>query len=118
MFGSPTEGMVRLESIAGHVSTGSVQAAKMSSLAQGISMEINEIDERGVRVSNVNGHCYLQLASDLNAELNISNTTGVFNKVAGLALHKAGVSYSGRLGSGGPRVIVSNVTGVVVLRRI
>jgi hypothetical protein len=114
----PTEGMVRLESIAGHVRTGFVQAAEMSSLARGISVDINNLGAHGVRVSNVNGDAYLQLASDLNAQLSISNTTSVSNKIAGLALDKVGDSYSGRVGSGGPRIVVTNVTGTVVLQRM
>ncbi|HEV7682043.1 MAG TPA: hypothetical protein VGO68_07970 [Pyrinomonadaceae bacterium] len=52
--------------------------------------------------------------------MSINNTTGVVsNKIAGLALDKVGASsYSARLGSGGPRIVVSNVTDAVVLQRI
>jgi hypothetical protein len=52
----PTEGMVRLNSIAGHVRTGFLQAADMSSLARGLSMEINQIGAGGIRLSGA-GTC-------------------------------------------------------------
>jgi hypothetical protein len=52
--------------------------------------------------------------------LSINNTIGaVSNRIAGLALDKVGAAnYSAKLGSGGPRIVVSNVTGAVVLQRI
>jgi hypothetical protein len=71
-------------------------------------------------VSGVSGNVYLGLASDLNAELSVGNTTaGVSNKIQGLALLRVGPSnYSARLGSGGPRIEISNVTGTIILQRI
>jgi hypothetical protein len=52
--------------------------------------------------------------------LSVGNTTaGVSNNIEGLALVSVGPSnYSARLGSGGPRIEVSNVTGTIVLQRI
>ena len=60
------------------------------------------------------------LASNLNAELRVGNTTtGVSNKIQDLTLVSAGPSYySARLGAGGPQIEVSNVTGTIVLQRI
>ena len=60
----------------------------------------------------------LCLASDLNAELRVGNTTaGVSNKIQDLALVTDGPSnYSARLGTGGPRIEVSGVTGFIVLQ--
>jgi hypothetical protein len=69
-------------------------------------------------VSSVSRNVYLLLASDLNADLSINSITGgVSNKIEGLAFDGDGVSnYSARLGSGGPRIVVSGVTGAVVLQ--
>ena len=81
---------------------------------------VARINDTGLRVSGVSRNVYLGLASDLNAELRVGNTTaGVSNKIDGLALASVGPSnYSARLGSGGPRIEVSNVTGFIVLQRI
>jgi len=85
-----------------------------------VRLAVARINDEGLRVSNVSGNVYLRLASDLNAELSINNTTGVVSsKIAGLALERVGAAnYSARLGSGGPRIVVSNVTGAVVLQGI
>ena len=83
-------------------------------------MAVTRINDAGLRVSGVSRNVYLGLASGLNAELRVGNTTaGVSNRIEGLALDKVGASsYSARLGSGGPRIEVSDVTGFIVLQRI
>jgi hypothetical protein len=95
-------------------------ALTVSGASGNVRLAVARINDAGLRVSNVSGSVYLRLASDLNAELSITNTTGaVSNKIAGLALESLGASnYSARLGSGGPRIVLSNVTGAVVLQRI
>jgi hypothetical protein len=95
-------------------------ALTVSGVSGNVRVAVTRIDDTGLRVSGVSRNVYLGLASNLNAELSVGNTTaGVSNKIEGLALVAAGPSnYSGRLGSGGPRIEVSNVTGFIVLQRI
>ena len=85
-----------------------------------VRVAVTRIDDTGLRVSGVSRNVYLGLASNLNAELRVGNTTaGVANKIQDLALITVGPSnYSARLGSGGPQIEVSNVTGKIVLQRI
>ena len=114
-------GAVDLNGISGSVDVRHFNGALTVSGASGnVRVMVERINDAGLRVSNVSGSIYLRLASDLNADLSISNTSGgVSNKIAGLALVGVGPSnYSARLGSGGPRIVVSNVTGAVVLSRI
>lgn len=114
-------GAVDLNGISGSVEAMHLHGALTVSGASGnVRLSAARINGAGLRVSNVSGGVYLRLAGDLNAELSINNTTGaVSNKITGLALDKVGASnYSARLGSGGPRIVVSNVTGAVVLQRI
>ena len=114
-------GAVDLHGISGSVGAMHLNGALTVSDASGnVRLAAYRLTDAGVRVSNVSGGVYLQLAGDLNAELSISNTTGVVsNKIAGLALNKVdSANYSARLGSGGPRIVVSNVTGAVVIQRI
>lgn len=114
-------GAVELNGIGGSVEATNLNGALNVSGASGnVRLAAARVNGAGLRVSNVSGGVYLRLAGDLNAELSINNTTGaVSNKIAGLALDKVGASnYSARLGSGGPRIVVSNVTGAVVLQRI
>jgi hypothetical protein len=114
-------GAVDLNGISGSVEAKQLNGAlTVSGVSGNVRVAVTRIDEMGLRVSGVSRNVYLGLASNLNAELSVGNTTaGVSNKIEGLALVAAGPSnHSGRLGSGGPRIEVSNVTGFIVLQRI
>jgi hypothetical protein len=116
----PTEGMVRLESIAGHVSTSSVQAAEMSSLAQGLSMEIKQIGERGLRLTSVVGGIELALSDNLNARFESSSIVGnVLSDIPTVKVSTDGRSdFEARIGSGGPLITISSVRGGIRLRKL
>ena len=115
-------GPVRLDSISGSVNARQLNGGleTVSSVSGNVSVAVEHINNVGLRVSNVSGSIYLGIASDLNAELSISNTSGgVSNRIADLVLDKINASsYSARLGSGGPLIVISNLTGAVVLSRI
>jgi len=119
---SGIDGAVDLDRISGSVTAMNLNggALTVSGVSGNVRVAVTRINEAGVRVSNVSGSIYLRLASDLNAELSVGNTSGgVRNQIQGLALALVGVgpsTYSGRLGTGGPRIVVSNVTGAIVLQ--
>lgn len=112
---------VELNGISGSVNARDFNGAlTVSGVSGNVRVAVARIDDAGLRVSGVSRNVYLGLASDLNAEVRVGNTTaGVSNKIQGLDLVPVGPSnYSARLGSGGPRIEVSNVTGLIVLQRI
>lgn len=114
-------GAVDLNGISGSVEAKQLNGAlTVSGVSGNVRVAVARINDTGLRVSGVSRNVYLGLASNLNAELSVGNTTaGVSNKIDGLALASVGPSnYSARLGSGGPRIEVSNVTGFIVLQRI
>jgi Putative adhesin len=118
---SGVTGAVDLNSISGSVDAkGLNRLLTVSGVSGDVRVAVARISGAGLRVSNVSRNVYLRLASDLNAELSISNTSGgVSNKIEGLAFVEVGGSNrSARLGSGGPQIEVSNVTGKIVLQRI
>ena len=116
----PTEGTVRLESIAGHVSTGSLQSAEMSSLAEGLSMEIKQIGERGLRLSSIVGGIELALSDNLNAQFAASSIVGnVLSDIPTVKISTDGRSdFQAQIGSGGPRIDISSVRGGIRLRKL
>jgi hypothetical protein len=116
----PTEGMVRLNSIAGHVSTVSVGAAEMSSLAEGLSMEIRQIAKRGLRLSSIVGGVELALSDDLNAQFGASSIIGnVISDIPKVKLLTEGRSdFEAQIGSGGPMINISSVRGGIRLRKL
>ncbi len=114
-------GTVDLNGISGSVEAKQVNGAlTVSGVSGNVRISIARINDAGLRVSGVSRNVYLGLASDLNAELRVGNTTaGVSNKIQGLALVSVGPSnYSAHLGSGGPPIEVSGVTGSIVLQRL
>lgn len=114
-------GAIDLNGISGSVDVRHFNGAlAVSGVSGNVRVAVARINNAGLRVSGVSRNVYLALASDLNAELRVGNTTaGVSNKIEGLALVADGpANFSARLGSGGPRIEVSNVTGLIVLQRI
>jgi hypothetical protein len=116
----PTEGMVRLNSIAGKVSTGSLQAAEMSSLAGGLYMEINQIGERGVRLSSIVGGIELGLSDNLNAQFVANSIIGnVVSDVPSIKLSTdSRFDFQAQIGSGGPPITISSVRGGIRLHKL
>ena len=117
---SGVDGAVDLNGISGSVDAKQLNGALTVSGASGnVRLAVARITDAGLSVTNVSGSTYLRLASDLNAEISISNTTGaISNKIEGLAIDKLGQNFTARMGTGGPRIVVSNITGAVVLQRI
>jgi hypothetical protein len=113
----PTEGMVRLNSIAGHVSAGPLQAAEMSSLASGLSVQINQIAERGVNLSSIVGGIELSLSDRLNAQFVANSIIGnVVSDAPNIKSSTEGRSdFEAQVGSGGPRITISSVRGGIRL---
>jgi hypothetical protein len=117
---SGIDGAVTLEGISGSVVAKQLNGAlTVSGVSGNVRVPVAHLTAAGVSVSGVSGNVYLGLAGDLNAELRVGNTTaGVSNKIEGLALVGGPSNYSARLGSGGPRIEVSGVTGYIVLQGI
>jgi hypothetical protein len=116
---SGIDGVVDLHGISGSVGVRHFNGAlTVSGVSGNVRVPVERIDAAGLRVSGVSRNVYLGLDSNLNAELSVGNTTaGVANRIPGLTLVSAGPSnYSARLGAGGPRIGVSNVTGFIVLQ--
>jgi len=117
---SGVTGAVELNGISGGVAAKQLNGAlTVSGVSGNVRVAVARITDAGLRVTGVSRNVYLGLASDLNAELSVGNTTaGVSNKIPGLALLGGPSNFSARLGSGGPQIEVSNVTGFIVLQRI
>lgn len=91
----------------------------ISGISGSVILNIGHLSERGLRVSGVSGTVELHVADDLDAELSISELTGkVFMDLPQSSLQEVRPSsYQGPLGRGGPRVVVTGVTGNVMVRR-
>jgi len=115
----PTAGMVRLESIAGHVVLAGLHAAKMSSLASGLSLTVAGVGERGIRVSSVTGGIDLSLRESVDAELRLRSVIGhVHSEASDIRISSDnGSDYLAVVGSGGNKISIESVVGPVKIHR-
>src|SRR5689334_13632868 len=97
--------------------------AEMTSLAGGRSMEIDQIDqigERGVRLSRIVGGIELGLFDNLNAQF-VANSI-IRNVVSDIPSVKVSTDgrfdFEAQIGSGGPPITISSVRGGIRLRKL
>ena len=115
----PTDGMVRLQSIAGHVEVAALKAAKMSSLAGGLKLTVTGVDDRGLRVSSVTGGIDLGVRKGVDAELSVRSVVGrVHSEASDIRFSSDdGSDYLAVVGSGGDKISIDSVVGPVEIHR-
>ena len=98
--------------ITGRAVTGAVEAATVNG---GIQMDLEGVSGE-TRLSTVNGGVTLTLASGVNAELEATVVNGGVQVQEGLALtagERSRQRVAGRIGSGGPRLVLQTTNGGV-----
>lgn len=110
-----TDGMVRLNSIAGRTTLARVRTADINSIAGRLTMGLAPIGREGVEVNSVAGGVELSAEPGVDADLRVSSVLG---RVSGFTdIEGDRGSYYARIGQGGGRVSLSSITGSVRLRR-
>jgi hypothetical protein len=114
----PIDGMLRLNSIAGQVTLAEVQAAEISSLANGLTLGLAQPGEAGIQISSITGGVDFRVAYGVNANLVVSSLRGeIQNEVPNALLTKMGESgFRVVIGSGGKPISVSSIIGGVRVR--
>lgn len=110
------DGLVKLESIAGHVTVAGARNVEMSSLAQGLSLTFARQGPASVRVSSVVGRVELSFQPGANADVQLSSVQGRIESDWPILRNDGALTY--RVGSGGPALSVSSILGAVTLRRL
>ncbi len=112
-------GEVGLSSINGGVAVAQAgTATRLSSINGGVTLSLLRLGEGGLRVSSVNGGVELGLPSETNAEIDVHSVNGGINSDLPITLvgeMKRG-QLRGRVGAGGPPIVISSVNGGVRLR--
>jgi hypothetical protein len=112
----PMDGLLRLDSIAGHVTVAEARSAEMNSLAQGLSLTLPHLASRGVRISSVVGKVEINFRAGANADVMVDSVVGTVG--SDWPARSGGRDRVYRIGSGGNTVLVSSVVGSVRLRRL
>ena len=113
------DNVIRLNNIAGRVRIAEAQAAEMSNLAQGLTMTLRRLEDRGMRISNVAGSIELSVSSSLNAEVKIGNFIGKLLTSAPNAREvKDGNGHRVQIGVNKGKIALSNIKGNITIRPI
>ena len=107
-----TNGMVSLDSIAGHVEVVDLREAKMSSLAKGLDMTVSALGDRGIRSARP-GAIDLGVRVGVNATRVVRGMSGRFqNDLAGTEPSgDVGQDHRAVLGSGSGKIEIDRVAG-------
>lgn len=113
-------GEVRASCINGRMTVqGSQGRVKLDSVNSKMEVQFDRLGNAPVELSSVNGGIELTLPSDAKAEVSASTVSGSIEDDFGLHVnnhHWVGHDLRGELGSGGPRIELSNVNGRIEIR--
>lgn len=114
-----TDGFLRLNEIEGFVRVGQTQAAEISSVEGGLSLNVAQVSPKGINIRNIEGAVELGVTRDLNADLRVVGKSGniqldIPNAQMGASGRK---DYRLRLGTGGAGITISRIEGGVKIHR-
>jgi hypothetical protein len=113
------DGSVRVSGVNGKLEV--VQTSgytELSGINGRVEVGVSRLDEKGLRISGVNGGVLLRLADDVNANLNGQGIRGrVKSEAVNLTVEddRSRSSFSGKIGTGGAPINISGVNGGVKL---
>jgi len=113
-------GDVRASCINGHMTVQGLQGrVKLESVNSRMDVQFDKLSNAPIELSSVNGGIELTLPSDAKAEVEASTVSGSIEDEFGLHVNNhryVGHDLRGELGSGGPRIQLSNVNGRIEIR--
>lgn len=113
-------GEVRASCVNGHLTAKGLQGqAKLTTVNGRMEAELDRLGTSRIELTSVNGAVELTLPSDANAELEASTVSGGIDNDFGVhVVHHRWVGHDmhAQLGTGGPRIRLSNVNGRIEVR--
>ena len=118
---SDIEGPVEISGINGRVQIANAAGrASFKGVNGSIVVGLKKLDMEGVTLSGINGNIELQLASDVNADLETRGMNGrVVSDLPNVSIDKGSKrgSYQARIGSGGTGITAKGINGNIRLTR-
>src|SRR5262249_25050347 len=113
-------GEVRASCINGHMTVQGLQGrVKLESVNSRMEVQFDKLSNSAIELSSVNGQIELTIPSDSKAEIEASTVSGTIEDDFGLHVNNhrwVGHDLRGELGSGGPKIELSNVNGRIEIR--
>ncbi|HKP86786.1 MAG TPA: hypothetical protein VJZ26_11850 [Blastocatellia bacterium] len=113
------DGPAHLANINGKLEVGHAAGfAELSNINGSVTMTMERLGERGIRMRNVNGSINFQFVDGVNADLDITMFNGTVNSTASnLSVQKVDrSSFRGQIGSGGSPITGSHINGAITIR--
>jgi len=114
-------GQVQVKSISGSVDVGqAVGRFEASSISGSVRATIGQINASGITIDSISGGVTLRLAAGVNAEIHAIHYSGeVYVNVPNVVIQGKMTSseVKGLIGSGGPTISISNISGNILLQR-
>ena len=114
-------GQVQVKSISGSVDIGqSVGHFEASSISGSVRATIGQIGSSGITIDSISGGVTLRLAEAVNAEIHAMHYSGeVYLNLPNVVIQGKMTSSEvrGLIGSGGPTISISNISGNIMLQR-
>jgi DUF4097 and DUF4098 domain-containing protein YvlB len=116
------EGDVKAACVNGRIkANGLMGEVKLSTVNGGVEATIVRLDDtKGVSLNSVNGTIVLIIPANASAQVKANTVHGAITNDFGLQVNDGqyvGHDLSGQIGSGGPRVRLSNVNGPISIKR-
>jgi hypothetical protein len=115
------EGSLEMKGINGRVELGLISdSVELGGINGTVSLGLRRLDERGARISGVNGGIELKIANGLNADLSSKGLNGnVRSEISDVTVNRDDhwTRYSARIGDGGAPIELSGINGNVKLTR-
>jgi DUF4097 and DUF4098 domain-containing protein YvlB len=116
------EGDVQAACVNGHITaSGLTGDVKLSTVNGGVEATMTSLNEaKAVSLNSVNGTIVLNIPANSNAQIKANTVHGAITNDFGLQVNDGqyvGHDLSGQIGSGGPRVHLSNVNGPISIKR-
>jgi DUF4097 and DUF4098 domain-containing protein YvlB len=116
------EGDVKAASVNGQLkASGLAGEVKLSTVNGGVEATMTRLDDsKAVTLNSVNGSIVLIIPANASAQIKASTVHGGITNDFGLTVNDGqyvGHDLSGQIGSGGPRIRLSNVNGPIAVKR-
>jgi hypothetical protein len=112
------DGSVGVRSVNGHLIFSQGRGASdITSVNGHMTISIDQLADGGIRISDAVSPVLLQVADDINADLNIKELNGrVSVKRPNVTVNRVSeTNYSGQIGSGGPSISIIDVRGSLTI---
>ena len=114
------DGDLRINDVAGSLEVARVNGSPhINDIAGSVKVSVGELGGEGLRINDIAGRLELVIASGTNADLDVSDVSGRIGVEVPNAMAVGKIErerYRGKLGNGGPAIVISDIAGSVTVR--